>query len=823
MTSTKGTNDPFARYFSNLNRTRRDLLGSLSNTDPNRRSAKYLEMLSAQETALSSARDVLESQKSVMQLAPEELARASEQGLAKIDENVEIDLNYLAKTKGIWGSLKRVAFKVFRYSTRTYTDGLFPQVSRFNRAVVSLLKRNADEVRRIQEVERNLEQKVENQRLFSKGVVSCIQGMSETVSFLSTMLERQSAVNSQMTSLMNDMIDSSSDLAASLKESIEGKISQCERRLDGLEGRSDRAEVRLDEYPEHLAALDERADRMEDATRATNARFEQNERALEKTLAEIQFFGQSIDDLRSFFSLQIESLDTRLEHTEIKRVEASESMDAFKGGLDEAKDWLSNLESKADEHNEWLTNLENVSEEHVKWLLDLNGSSEAADNRLSSLESRADGHNKWISTISDGQNASNEWLSNLENTAMGHDEWLQNLSDNHEVANKWLQNLNESYEAANTWLSNLESKTEGHEKWLQNLNESYEATNEWLTNLNDKADKQDEWLSNVSTQAKKHADWLDNLETARDEYREWLSTLQKSNELQDAWASNLQKTQEKHAVTLNELNRRQKEIDHSIIFIKRKLQSEPQNALEAPSIQLSPSRNGQGFGLTDDEYVIFEERFRGDSTALKARQERYAPHFENCRRVIDLGCGRGEFLELLKGRGIEALGIDRNPEMIQLCKSKGLRAEAYDLHTFLSEAKVGSFDGVFCSQVVEHLPPVQVLGLCKLIAEKLSPGGVVVFETINPFSLYALINSFLLDPSHVFPIHPELLRFGLSLTDVEVEDVLYLAPVGSKTRLALPEGDSDDRDTTMRMNLEKIDGMLFGFQDYAIIGRKSKD
>ena len=207
------------------------------------------------------------------------------------------------------------------------------------------------------------------------------------------------------------------------------------------------------------------------------------------------------------------------------------------------------------------------------------------------------------------------------------------------------------------------------------------------------------------------------------------------------------------------------------------------------------------------DFARFAERFRGTEEYVKAGQQFYLPHFAGCCSVLDIGCGRGEFLEALRAAGVAARGIDLSAECVALCRNKGLEAEAADLFEYLAAQPEGSFDGIFCSQVVEHLAPERLPAMIGLAASRLTRNGVIAIETPNPECLAVFATHFYLDPTHARPVPHPLLAFYLEEAGLSVVEMRRLSPaVGSMPSLAsLP---ADFRDA------------FFGGLDYAIIGRK---
>jgi 2-polyprenyl-3-methyl-5-hydroxy-6-metoxy-1,4-benzoquinol methylase len=203
----------------------------------------------------------------------------------------------------------------------------------------------------------------------------------------------------------------------------------------------------------------------------------------------------------------------------------------------------------------------------------------------------------------------------------------------------------------------------------------------------------------------------------------------------------------------------------------------------------------------------FAERFRGSQEYVRQRQNFYVPFFQGRRAVLDLGCGRGEFLELVRDAGVEARGVDLSEECIALCNSKGLRAERADLFTHLVGLADSALDAIFSAQVVEHMAPERIPELIRLAASKLSQGGLLAIETPNPECLAVFATHFYLDPTHGRPVPAALLRFYMEEFGFGAVEIHRLSPaVDSMPSLAsLPE---DFRQA------------FFGGLDYAILGRK---
>jgi O-antigen chain-terminating methyltransferase len=207
------------------------------------------------------------------------------------------------------------------------------------------------------------------------------------------------------------------------------------------------------------------------------------------------------------------------------------------------------------------------------------------------------------------------------------------------------------------------------------------------------------------------------------------------------------------------------------------------------------------------DYSRFAERFRGPEEYVTAGQQIYLPCFEGCKNVLDIGCGRGEFLKTMRDAGVPAKGIELSAESAAVCRSQGLDAEVADVYPYLAALPEGSLDGIFCSQVVEHLPPERLPELIRLCARSLAPGGVIAIETPNPECLAIFATHFYLDPTHTRPVPHPLLIFYLEEFGVGNIEVRRLSPA-KETMPSLNSLPEDFRDA------------FFGALDYAVIGRK---
>ena len=222
------------------------------------------------------------------------------------------------------------------------------------------------------------------------------------------------------------------------------------------------------------------------------------------------------------------------------------------------------------------------------------------------------------------------------------------------------------------------------------------------------------------------------------------------------------------------------------------------------------------------DYFAFEARMRGSRADIRDRQLRYVADFAESAPVLDVGCGRGEFLTLLREAGIAAMGVDSNPDMVDICRSEDLVVERDDALAYLERLQDASLGGAFAAQVLEHLAPGPLFRLLELVCAKLRPGGVFVAETMNPLSLVALKNYFA-DLTHAQPLVPETLVMLARQAGFRSTELRFLNPPPDEDRLrpvALPaEPTFDEARLALDANVARLNEVVFGPQDYALVGR----
>jgi len=223
---------------------------------------------------------------------------------------------------------------------------------------------------------------------------------------------------------------------------------------------------------------------------------------------------------------------------------------------------------------------------------------------------------------------------------------------------------------------------------------------------------------------------------------------------------------------------------------------------------------------TGVDYFDFENHFRGSRAKIKEDESIYIPYFKDKGPVLDLGCGRGEFLELLKENQIRGTGIDTYEEFVAYCQAKGLDARQGDAIRFLENTEKESVGGIFAAQLIEHLANGQLLQLCHLAYEKLKEGGCLILETPNPMCLSIYMNAFYIDLSHQKPVHPKTMEYLLKREGFCKVDILFTEESKSGYRLPALSCEASPNLSEFNDGINLLSDILFGSENYAVIAIK---
>lgn len=224
---------------------------------------------------------------------------------------------------------------------------------------------------------------------------------------------------------------------------------------------------------------------------------------------------------------------------------------------------------------------------------------------------------------------------------------------------------------------------------------------------------------------------------------------------------------------------------------------------------------GESEHTLDAFYASFDEQFRGSREEIKQRLKVYLPIIvkqgigSEAMPLLDVGCGRGEWLELLKEEQLEASGVDSNRVLVDQCRARGLTVVEDDLLSYLRSLADGSQGAVTGFHIVEHLPLETLIEFLNQTVRILKPGGAVIFETPNPQNVLVGSCNFYFDPTHRNPLPSQVMNFLLESRGFMQVEVLRLNPSDD-----MPV--ADDSDLARRFNQ-----YFYGPMDYAVIGWKA--
>ena len=264
---------------------------------------------------------------------------------------------------------------------------------------------------------------------------------------------------------------------------------------------------------------------------------------------------------------------------------------------------------------------------------------------------------------------------------------------------------------------------------------------------------------------------------------------------------------------LNESKFIRDEIQREISLLQRKIDAARASG-PVTTTTVSPASITSSPAIDDALYIALEDAFRGDPIVIRARQHQYVAYVQNVvsqtAPLLDIGCGRGEWLNILKDSNIPATGIDTNAASVQECSAQGLNVLHADAITYLSNAKEQSLGAITLFQVLEHLPFATMVHLLRLALRALVPGGVLVAEVPNSETLSVGASTFWIDPTHERPLFPGLLEFLATEVGYTSVEGVYSSPLA-------PEPDFSELAPHVREPLLAMHRQLNGNGDFAII------
>jgi SAM-dependent methyltransferase len=337
----------------------------------------------------------------------------------------------------------------------------------------------------------------------------------------------------------------------------------------------------------------------------------------------------------------------------------------------------------------------------------------------------------------------------------------------------------------------------------------------------DHINRNDRVASEAHEASARALDWMEQkIDGAVDELRRYEEALAARDRRNEIAVAGVMTSQEELRASIGSLQQVTQNLKREVVrLVESGVAMQPAAAVAGSA---AAGIGSQLDALDSHKYVGFEDRFRGSSEDIRRRVAEYLPFFTGARDVLDVGCGRGEFLGLLRDQGIAARGIDINGSMVDVCRQQGLDVTEADALTYLRAQPDGSLGGLFAAQVVEHLEPRYLTSLLDAAFDKLRPGSTIILETINPACWFAFFESYIRDITHVRPIHPDTLTYLLIATGFQQVNVRYRAPYPEHDKLQrlAPHASLGDAVDTLNANVERINRLLFTWLDYAAVGRR---
>ena len=357
---------------------------------------------------------------------------------------------------------------------------------------------------------------------------------------------------------------------------------------------------------------------------------------------------------------------------------------------------------------------------------------------------------------------------------------------------------------------------EAYEQEIYSLRKRIEKLEEWEKDFNiqrNRIEKLEKWEKDFGIQ-RDRIEKLENWDKDFNIQRKRFEELEKTNRILNKRLLPLENIKERFEILLNENTVLRQRLEHSIVEtrpVTQTIKTQKSTSVETNNIH------------NDYLYFPYLNTDRTIESVVKKLIEPYVSFFSKSTTnknianpfVIDIGCGRGEFLDVCRKSGVPAKGIDINEDMVRHCKAKKHDIVLSDAVSYLKSLENNSVKGIFACHVIEHMRPNQLLEFLRLCSAKLSKGGKLALETPNPTSFFAL-SMFYRDFTHKQPIHPKTISFLLEkllFQDVKVEEI---HPTPEKYKLKT----ISDNNLLENTNIEKLNNTLYGYLDYSVLATK---
>ena len=344
------------------------------------------------------------------------------------------------------------------------------------------------------------------------------------------------------------------------------------------------------------------------------------------------------------------------------------------------------------------------------------------------------------------------------------------------------------------------------------LNRFYEDRNNFIK-IDNKLNKMDEIIENVLLKHIKNCkakEAINIVNTVSEKYDN-LEILIKEDQLSDC-----------NSKKINDIENRIEKLQENMNYFSYRLRKNNKSFIVDKNTNISSEESSDTILENKDrmDYFLFENKFRGTLREIRENQIQYLKYYLGKKNILDIGAGRGEFLELLNENNVSNKGIDVYQDFVDYCKEKGLDVENADALSYLQTLEDNVLGGIFMSQVAEHLDNNYLFDLIEESYKKLENGAYFIAETPNPRVLSTFTNSFYLDPTHVKPVHPETFKFIMEYVGFKHVEILYTKNSKIPYKLPLLNGNNIENLQDFNDGINLLNELLFGSQDYAVIARK---
>src|SRR6266480_399543 len=455
--------------------------------------------------------------------------------------------------------------------------------------------------------------------------------------------------------------------------------------------------------------------------------------------------------------------------------------------------------------------------------------------RLQELAGAFEIQNRWLSDLSSARDADAAWMRAAATI-------INALKEKNVAAGEEFRTLRSEFDHACEHLRNLQAPADGMRE--QEIDWVVRATNALADQMNVLEQRNvaaGEELRTLRSEFDRAGEHLRNLQTEADDLGRHLNNPQGQTDSQDRHVNNLQTqadaVRDQAAIYQAEMNHVKSDSNDAKqlalrvderqnsdgAYLKSELHLLNRRLMELASTSgegATSSANNAPLPIDKHEfdalYVAFENQFRGSRELIKKRVRVYLDDVRGAGAVtadspiLDLGCGRGEWLELVNENGLAGEGVDSNAIMVSACQERGLRGNGGDALEYLRALPAESRGAITAFHLIEHLEFQLLVQLLRESFRVLRPGGLAIFETPTPDNVLVGSNRFYSDPTHLHPLPKEYSRFMLQ--SVGFSDVV--------ARPLNPDKDSLPENAASPELRNFLNRLFFGEQDYAVIGKK---